>query len=126
MIRESQTAVIARNETWQGEVATEPYEAGWATEAIFFVRALGFRAGSGAWSANPPLADQAPALPLRARVQLSADGMRWIDEGSVFALPRDIGQDRFVRVGHFGNWLRIAAALPEGLAMKVLVTIHVK
>ncbi len=32
----------------------------------------------------------------------------------------------FARVAHFGNWLRIAADLPDGGAMTVLVTIHLK
>ena len=126
MIRESQTAVVARNEIWQGEVATEPYEAGWATEAVVFVRALGFRAGDAPWSMTATLPGEAPAPPIRARVQLSADGMRWVDEGSVFDLPVDDARDSFVRVRHFGNWLRIAALLPDGISMKILVTIHVK
>ena len=30
MLVQSQAAVIARNETWSGTVATEPHEAGWA------------------------------------------------------------------------------------------------
>ena len=30
------------------------------------------------------------------------------------------------RVRHFGNWLRIAADLPSGAELTVLVTIHVK
>ena len=36
----SVTATVTRNELWEGEAATEPYEASWATEAIFFVRSL--------------------------------------------------------------------------------------
>jgi hypothetical protein len=125
MLRESQTAVIARNETWQGEVATEPYEAGWATEAVIFIRALALRSGSGAW-VSQTAASGAPSARVQARVQLSADGMRWIDEGSLVELPGDTAQDSFVRVRHFGNWLRVAAELPEGFAIKALVTIHLK
>ena len=40
-LRRSYTAVVERNALWQGDFATEPYEAAWASEAIFFVRALG-------------------------------------------------------------------------------------
>ena len=40
MIRQSYTAVVERNTVWSGPFTTEPYEAGWAGEAIFFVRAL--------------------------------------------------------------------------------------
>lgn len=126
MLRESQTAVIARNETWQGEIATEPYEAGWATEAVIFIRALAFRSGAGEWGTAAAAPGESLAPGVAARVQLSADGMRWIDEGTVFKLPRDTVHDSFVRVGHFGNWLRVVAVLPDGLAMKALVTIHVK
>src|SRR5688500_4279566 len=112
MLRESQSAVIARNEIWEGEITTEPYEAGWATEANAFVRALDYRSGTASWSASAAAPGGPGASPLpkvRARVQLSADGMRWIDEGSMFDLPRDTGRDTFVRVRHFGNWLRVAA-----------------
>ncbi len=126
MIRESQTAVIARNEIWQGTAATEPYEAGWATEAIVFVRALAFRIGSDDWSAGARLPPGKPSGQPAIRVQLSADGMRWIDEGTGFELPRSTDHDSFLRVRHFGNWLRIVADLPDGLAMKALVTIHLK
>jgi hypothetical protein len=138
MLRESQTAVVARNEVWEGAVATEPYEAGWATEAVIFVRALAFRSGGSAWSptwssawspsGSPTFtAPEANARPVVAvRVQISADGMRWIDEGATCNLPVDTGRDSFVRVGHFGNWIRIAADLPEGLAIKALVTMHLK
>ena len=111
MLRENHTAVIARNETWSGVSATEPYEAGWATEAIVFVRALAI---DGSASRVP------------VRVQISADGMRWIDEGTVFELPDSTAEDRCARIRQFGNWLRITAELPAGLTMKVLVTLHLK
>ena len=125
MLRESQTAVIARNEIWEGQVATEPYEAGWATEAVVFVRALAFRSASGAWRTDLGAGDGSVPK-VAARIQLSADGMRWIDEGSSLDMPGDCAHDSFARVRHFGNWLRVAALLPEGLAIKALVTIHLK
>ena len=66
MLPENLTAIVARNETWTGLAATEPYEAGWAREAIVFVRAL-----------------KAPKGPLpTARIEISADGMHWVAEGS--------------------------------------------
>ena len=110
-MRESHSAVVARNEPWQGSAATEPYEVGWAREAIVFVRALdvtGEAAGA------------------EARVQLSPDGMRWVDEGSRFPLPSRVDEVTFARVREFGNWLRIAAELPDGCVLKVLVTISLK
>jgi hypothetical protein len=105
MLPESHSAVVARNEVWAGPSATEPYEVGWAREAVVFVRALAV-AGSGSAT---------------ARVQLSPDGMRWVDEGTSFPLPTTPGAIGFARVAHFGLWLRVACDLPEGLEVTVLV-----
>ena len=110
MLRESVTAVVARNECWTGESATEPYEAGWASEAVVFIRALKPSEGAA----------------VEAEVQISPDGMHWACEGTRFALPRAAGEVRFARVAHFGNWLRVAARLPQGASSTVLVTLHLK
>jgi hypothetical protein len=110
MLPENLTAIIARNETWTGEAATEPYECGWAKEAILFVRALRTPKGK---------------LP-KARVEISADGMHWVPEGSSFDLPAAKDAVTFQRVGHFGSFLRIAVELPESAEITVLVTLHLK
>ena len=110
MLRESVTYVIARDEDWQGDAVTEPVEAGWATEAVFFLR--GMQASQG-------------ELP-EVRAQISPDGMRWIDEGAAVALPRNENELQFMRVRHFGNWLRLKADLPEGARCSVLVSVHLK
>jgi hypothetical protein len=110
MLPENLTAIVARNETWTGESATEPYEAGWAKEAIVFVRAL-----------KPPRG----ALP-QARIEISADGMHWAPEGSVFELPGAKDAVTFQRVAHFGNFLRVAVSLPAGAEIVVLVSLHLK
>ena len=39
-MRQSHTAVVERNQLWEGDFATEPYEVGWSHEAIFFVQIL--------------------------------------------------------------------------------------
>ena len=104
-MRRSYTAVVARNERLTGDWATEPYEAGWATEALFFVRLL--------VDGAPPAAAP-PPLDLRARAQLSPDGMLWLDEGTT--LPPLQGGAAFLRVREFGNWLRLAGSLPAGAA----------
>ncbi len=110
MLPENLTAIVARNESWTGASATEPYEAGWAKEAIVFVRAL-----------------KAPVGPLpKARVEISADGMHWCPEGSEFDLPAAKDAVTFQRLAHFGNFLRVAATLPEGAEITVLVTFHLK
>jgi len=110
MLPENLTAVVARNETWTGESATEPYEAGWAKEAIVFIRAL---------------KDPVGPLP-RARTEISADGMHWCAEGSEFDLPAAKDAVTFQRLSHFGNFLRVAATLPGGSEISVLVTLHLK
>ena len=109
MLPESQSAVIARNETWVGRAVTEPYEAGWAREAVIFVRALKAVGAGGT-----------------AHVELSPDGMNWVAEGTCFPLPASTDEVTFARVSEFGNWLRLRAHVPEQSSVTVLVTIHVK
>lgn len=109
-VRRSYTAVVERNIRWQGEFATEPYEAAWASEAIFFIRAL----------------DVSPGFAAAARVQISADGIHWADEGAAFELPGKKDEVAFCKVGHFGGWLRIAGAVNEGEFITVLVSLALK
>ncbi|HEY5760532.1 MAG TPA: hypothetical protein VIU34_32125 [Steroidobacter sp.] len=110
MLRESSTTVLARNETWRGDSATEPVEAGWANEAIFFVRAL-----------------RTPVGPLpEVFVEISPDGMHWVRDGASVAMPAEENGVAAVRVAHFGNWLRLRAVLPKGSECVILVTLHLK
>ncbi len=110
-MRVSSNAVVARNEPWTGECASEPHEVGWAAEAIIFVRALKLTG------------DVADA---HFRVQISPDGMRWLDDGLAFPVPTAEGHMTFARVAHFGAWLRIAATLPPGVTLHPLVTLSLK
>lgn len=106
----SYTAVVERNETWTGPFASEPYEAAWAREAIFFVRALNVRSSA----------------PIEARVQISPDGMHWCDEGTRFSLPASADEVTFARVSHFGGWLRIVGDVPDGASITVIVYLTLK
>jgi hypothetical protein len=108
MLRENQTAVMARNEWWADGDASEPYEAGWATEAVLFLRALQREGEGGA-----------------AIVEISPDGIRWVEEGTRFGVPA-AGAVTFARVGHFGQWLRVRMELPPGGRIKVLFTLNLK
>lgn len=110
MLRENITAILARNETWKGHAATEPFEAGWAIEAVVFVRAL-----------KPPVGAQPTA-----RIEISPDGMHWVDEGTRLALPARQDEVCFARLRGFGNWLRVAADFPDSAEACVLVTLHIK
>ncbi|MDE2819703.1 MAG: hypothetical protein OXI40_08240 [Chloroflexota bacterium] len=110
-VRRSYTAIVERNVLWQGNFASEPYEAAWASEAIFFVRALdlspGFEGGM-------------------AAVQISADGIHWADEGTEFQLPAAKGQVTFGKVSHFGGFLRIRGKTGGQTAVVVLVSLALK
>ncbi|WP_376088890.1 hypothetical protein ACE7GA_16970 [Roseomonas sp. CCTCC AB2023176] len=110
MLRESQNLVVARNEPWSGEVASEPYEVGWASEAILWFRTLGV---------------EGDAAGATLRVQLSPDGLRWSDEGTTLPVPRE-GEQVYARLRHFGAWLRVTATLPPGVTVKPLLTFSLK
>ena len=70
---------------------TNPYEAGWAKECIFFIMV-------------EKLSGKNPVLV--AEVEISHDGINWVEEGSA-SEPITRQGLHFVRVGHFGNWLRL-------------------
>ncbi len=121
-MRQSFTAVVERNVTWQGDFAVEPYEVAWATEAIYFVRILD--------------GDNIPAGTL-VRVQISPDGIHWCDEGTTFYLPTISSSDAssgtssssaltFGKVSHFGGWLRLVGKLPDGAKLTVIVYLTLK
>jgi hypothetical protein len=110
-LAESTTAVIVRGEKWEGVCASEPYEAGWAREAVLFLRLLAREGETGA------------AL---FRVQVSPDGMRWVDEGATILVPEEPEQVTFAKVAHFANWLRVEIDLPEGAMVQPLITLHLK
>ena len=105
-MRNAYTAVIARGELWQGSVQTEPYEAAWAGEAVFFVRVLE-ATGSGR---------------AVAKVQISPDGMHWLDEGGELSIQAVAGHLSFDRVVNFGGWLRLSVTVPEGVGITVVAT----
>ena len=109
-MKQSHTTVLERNTEWTGRFETEPYEAGWASEAIFFVRVL---------SVEGSLVD------VRADVQISPDGIHWCREGSDLEIISDIEMTHS-RVSHFGSWLRLVGELPAGVAVKVIVYLVLK
>ena len=102
-MRQSHTAVVERNQLWEGDFVTEPYEAGWSHEAIFFLRIL--------------RAEESPIV--NARVQISPDGIHWCDEGSQMNFvvqQHTLDKPSFVRVSHYGGWLRLAGRIAKGRA----------
>ena len=111
MLQESHTAVVARGEHWRGEAATEPFEAAWAKEAIFFLRALKVEGN---------------LRGTRAKIQISADGIHWADEGGSLPMPTQPGKVTFARISHFGGFLRLTAALPEGAHIQIVASLNLK
>ena len=109
-VRRSYTATVERNVLWKDEFATEPYEAAWASEAIFYVRALAV----------------SPDFSGSARVQISPDGIHWADEGASFDLPIKDNEVTFCKVAHFGGWLRLYGTLDDEASITVLVSLALK
>ena len=105
-MRQSHTAVVERNQRWEDNFVTEPYEASWSHEAIFFLHILR------AEPAKPP-----SSITIEVQVQISPDGIHWCDEGS--RMNFDIQQQAldkpsFVRMSHYGSWLRPAGTVKGG------------
>jgi hypothetical protein len=91
-MREFNSAPLEVRKTVTGDFQTQPYECGWASEAIFFITIEKISGD------NPRLT---------ANVQLSNDGvLNWADEGSRFEPMLETGFC-FLRVKHFGGWLRL-------------------
>jgi hypothetical protein len=82
-------AMLCRGRVDGGPVSLEPYEAGWASEALAFVHVHRIE-GEGAR--------------LSVSLETSSDGLRW----APYSAPVEIaapGNYRF-ELQHFGNWLR--------------------
>jgi hypothetical protein len=110
-MRQSITAVVERNGEWSGQFQAEPYETAWATEAIYFIRALE--------------AENIPADAF-ARIQISPDGMHWVSEGSSISLPSTPDQVTFCRIEKFGGWLRVVGELPAGARLRLMLYLVLK
>lgn len=111
MLAESYTAVIARGEDWIDGSTTEPYEASWAREAIIMVRTL----ETGTLTAGA-----------KAHVQISLDGMRWVDEGTSLDIPAEVDGISMARLSHFGHYLRLRAEMPDAMTGFMLATLSLK
>jgi len=106
-MRNFYTVVLERMKRYSQDFDTEPYECGWASEAMFFIRIH-------------ELNDK--EVILNSRVQVSVDGIQWIDEGTAFP-PMEREGDSFIKVAHFGGWLRLRNEV-GGNKPDVKLTIH--
>jgi hypothetical protein len=94
-MKQFQTTITERKLDFTADFETQPYEAGWAREAICFIRVENMKG---------------EAAHLAAAVQISVDGLRWIDEGTLFQTINSPG-DYFVKILHFGGWLRLRGTI---------------
>jgi len=107
-MRQCTTAVLEQGNTFEADFETEPFEAGWASRARWFVRVLD-ASGDG--------------LELEMEPQVSPDGLIWCGfTGSQVARAPLPPLLTFTTTDH-GNWLRLAVRL-RGHAPRVKVVIY--
>lgn len=106
-MQSTHTSVLARRVRIAGDFATQPYEAGWAREAVFFVQAE----------------QEHPDLVIGAEV--SPDGINWIGRAGV-TLPAT-GSLVDLPVDRFGNWLRLTVSgASTDRPARILVHVNLK
>ncbi len=101
------TAVLEKNQTYTESFATEPFETGWAREALWFVRVLDLEGND---------------VRLRIVPQISPDGLFWCDKEAPAWKIRKKGLSS-VALREFGNWLRLNVEV-EGKKPKVKVLVY--
>jgi hypothetical protein len=103
-MRESQSAVLERGVDLEQVHATEPFEVAWAGEARWYVQFL-----------RP-----APGTEVEFRVQISPDGLQWIDHEGVAPLTSEAVGMFSIRVDGFGHWLRLRSEQKSGTEAPML------
>jgi len=87
-MQQNNTSVLARRIVIDADFASQPYEAGWASEAVVFVQVEG----------------EHPDLTLAT--EISPDGINWVRRGDVVALRAESSMAE-LSLTRFGNWLRV-------------------
>jgi hypothetical protein len=105
-MRRSFTAVVEQGNAFAAGFETEPFEAGWAREARWFVRFL----------------ERAEDTTLEIEPQISPDGLVWCGDGARHA-PAPAPELLSFTQREFGNWLRLRVRL-GGPAPHVKVVIY--
>lgn len=106
-MKKFQTTVLERKNYFEDDFSTEPYEAGWASEAIFFVNIVEV---------------EGTDSKMGIEAQISPDGINWTAEGDQITQINSTGL-HFLRLSHFGGWLRLNSKI-NGENSKFRVIIH--
>lgn len=106
-MKEFYTSVVELSQPIDTAFVSEPYECGWADEAIFFL------------TLHP---EQAKFERVLVQPQLSPDGIHWVDapSGEITVMRSGLYA---LRQTHFGGWLRVKLTL-EGAARTAMITLH--
>lgn len=110
-MRHFQASAVERRIEVTESFESHPMEVGWASEAIFFL-----------------IVERVPenGTSMSAVVELSADGINWIPEGTQFEEISSPGH-YFAKVRHFGNWLRVRGKINDATSsFKLSVHLHLK
>lgn len=117
MMRKFFSAVLEQGNSFSQDFETEPYEAGWASEARWFIRVLD-ASGSD--------------VTLLAVPQISPDGLVWCDDNDAsgeLELRADAVAPTMISFNQreFGNWLRLKVRVAGNQpSVKVLVYLALK
>lgn len=111
-MRHFNASAVERRITVSDILNSHPMECGWASEAIFFIIVEYLNDGN---------------TRLNAFVQISADGINWVNEGTHFPEIDKVGH-YYVKVAHFGNWLRVTGQVSgsDDASIKLSVHLHLK
>jgi hypothetical protein len=107
-MQKTYTSVLARRVRIDGDFTTLPYEAGWASEAVFFVQTEG----------------EHPRLGIA--VEVSPDGINWVRRGS--PVPLDVADTiAEIPITTFGNWLRVTVhGSTAEMHSRILIHVNLK
>lgn len=103
-MRQSQSAVLERGVDLHEIHETEPFEVAWAGEARWFVQFL-----------RP-----APGTGVGFDVQISPDGINWIDHESSSNIECEAVGLLSIPVERFGHWLRLRSRRTSGTTTPLL------
>ena len=117
----------ARQVAQFGPVATEPFEAGWAREALAVIYCHEVHGPAPRLELGAQISPTAPCCGWRMRrISFSDIVVRWIDFGHAYPTISAPG-GYFLSLDYFGNWLRLAGTVsggPDDGSAAVLVDIY--